>query len=45
MQETKECLDMNFEHDMEFKIAEFGRQLFQCKLCKIWFEELEDSQP
>ena len=45
MEETKKCLDLDLEHDFEFKTAQYGVQLFRCKLCKEWIEEIEDSQP
>ena len=43
MQEA--CLAPGIEHEIEFKVAAFGQHSFQCKLCGLWFTELEDSQP
>jgi hypothetical protein len=43
---TKEmCIAPGVEHNIEFKIAAFGQQTFQCTLCGLYVDEVEDSQP
>lgn len=42
---TEQCVAPNVEHQIEFVIAAFGACTFQCILCNLYFEELEDSQP
>ena len=43
---TKEmCIAPGVDHKIEFKIAAFGQQTFQCTLCFMYFDEMEDSQP
>lgn len=39
------CVAPGVEHKIEFVIAAFGQHCFQCILCKLWFDEVEDSQP
>ncbi len=39
------CIAPNIEHEIEFVVASFGQHSFKCKLCGLWFDELEDSQP
>lgn len=39
------CLAPGVEHKIEFKIAAFGQHSFQCTLCGLYFDEMEDSQP
>lgn len=44
MPNTKEaCVVDGIEHNIEFKIAAFGQQTFQCTLCGLYFNEPEDS--
>ncbi len=40
-----QCIATGIEHDLEYKTASFGQHSFQCKLCGMWFDEMEDSQP
>lgn len=43
---TKEaCIAPGVSHNIEFKIAAFGQQTFQCTLCGLYIDEVEDSQP
>lgn len=42
---TEQCVAPNVEHQIEFRVAAFGQCSFQCILCHLWFDELEDSQP
>jgi len=37
------CITEGIEHQIEFVVAAFGTQCFQCKLCGLFFDELEDS--
>lgn len=39
------CIIPGIEHNIEFKVAAFGQQTFQCTLCGIYFDVIEDSQP
>lgn len=43
--EKEMCIAPGVEHEVEFKVAAFGQQCFQCVLCGMWFDEVEDSQP
>jgi hypothetical protein len=42
---TDLCEATKESHQIEFKIAAFGQQSYQCVLCGQWFDEPEDSQP
>jgi hypothetical protein len=37
------CIAPNIEHEIEFVVASFGACCFQCKLCKMYFDEAEDA--
>lgn len=39
------CLAPGITHNMEFIAASFGTQCWNCTLCNLWIDELDDSQP
>jgi hypothetical protein len=39
------CIAPGVDHNVEFKIAAFGQQTFQCTFCGLYFDVIEDSQP
>lgn len=36
------CIAPGVSHQVEFVVASFGTQVFQCILCKMYFDEAED---
>jgi hypothetical protein len=39
----EQCVAPSVEHDVEFVVAANGSCCFQCKLCKLFFDEAEDA--
>lgn len=37
------CIVAGLEHEWEFVVAAFGQQVFQCKLCKMFWDENEEG--